>query len=100
MNHHIKQLLLSLALLAGIATAAADNLYVITDGSGNYLANDGGTLSNATDFNPVTCLWTCPGTTGTLSNQGGVSSLFLKKQPKAVADHVFDFRIIVDCRKQ
>ncbi len=82
MNHHIKQLLLSLALLAGIATAAADNLYVITDGSGNYLANDGGTLSNAPEFNPVTCLWTCPGTTGTLSNQGGYLRCSSRSNPK------------------
>ncbi len=72
MRNYINKILLCMVFLIGIvATAAADNLYVITDGNGNYLANNGGTLTNATTFNPKTCMWTCSGTSsGTLSNQG------------------------------
>ncbi len=48
---------------------AADNLFVITDGSGNYLANSSGSIANATSFDPKTCVWTCTGSSsGNLTN--------------------------------
>ncbi len=60
MQTNITRILLCLMLLMGIgtATAFADNLYVITDGNGNYLANKSGTLANADTFDPKTCVWT------------------------------------------
>ncbi len=59
-------------LLMGIGTMkalAADYLYVITDGNGNYLANSSGSIANATSFDPKTCVWTCTGSSsGNLTN--------------------------------
>ncbi len=73
MKSDITRILLCMVLLTGIGTTAAvaDNLFVITDGNGNYLANKSGSIANATSFDPKTCVWTCSGTSsGKLSNQG------------------------------
>ncbi len=73
MKYSINKILVLLCLLtAGFTNAAAeDYLYVITDNNGNFLANNSGTLSNSTSFNPKTCVWTCSGNgSGTLANQG------------------------------
>ena len=72
MRPNIYRILLCLVLLMGIGTTkafAADYLYVITDGSGNYLANSSGNMINSTSFDPKTCVWTCSGDgKGTLVN--------------------------------
>ena len=73
MRTYINRMLLCLVMFIGIGTAeaAADNLFVITDGNGNYLANSGGTVSNATSFDAATCVWTGETATGgTLKNNG------------------------------
>ncbi len=74
MRPNIYRILLCLVLLMGIGTTKAfadDYLYVITDGSGNYLANNSGSIVNATSFDPKTCVWTCSGEgSGNLSNNG------------------------------
>ncbi len=62
-------LLCAMFLMAGVTTAKATD-YVITSGT-NFLANVGGTITNKTEFDPTTCIWTCSGTSsGTLSNNG------------------------------
>ncbi len=73
MKSNITRILLSMVLFMCIGTtkAFADYLYVITDGNGNYLANNSGSIANASSFNPATCVWTCSGDgSGTLSNNG------------------------------
>ena len=80
----LRQALLAAALLlAGTLPAMAQEFYVITAGSTNYLAHnaalDGG-LTNATSFNAATCLWTISGSNiiaiapdGTTGNMLGYS---------------------------
>lgn len=72
-------------LLMGIGTMkalAADYLYVITDGNGNYLANSSGSIANATSFDPKTCVWTCTGnSSGTLVN----NSYYLRYNSKSLS---------------
>ncbi len=73
MRTYINRMLLCLVMFIGIGTAeaVADNLFVITDGNGNYLANSSGTVSNATSFDAATCVWTGSSDTGgTLKNNG------------------------------
>ena len=59
-----RALLAAALLLAGTLPAQAQDFYVITAGSTNYLAHNAaltGGLTNATSFNATTCLWTISG---------------------------------------
>ncbi len=78
MRNYINKILLCVALFVSAATATAAD-FVITDGT-NFLSHDGnGNITNATSFNPITCVWTCSGSSsGTLSNQ----SYYLYRQSR------------------